>query len=182
MSTKSAGFLVGTLLAATIALPISSTPAWAGTTQGHAVVGAGDDVMRILSFSASSVDPAEGTATGQINFRDPAPNVDQDVDGTGDPSLADAPDGVSLEANVDCLWVEGNRAVVGGQITSASVPRYVGMLVQLYVEDGGPGGHSDRFSWGVYPAETETGCGSYPVAAYVDDAVSLESGDLQVQQ
>ena len=180
MPNISASFLVGTLLAATIMFPISPTQAWAGSARGHAVVGVGDDVLRIVSFSAASVNPDEGTATGQIDFHDPKPSVDQDVDGTGDPKLEDAPGGVRIQANVDCLFVDGNHAVVGGQVTSATVSRYVGMWVLLYAEDS-DGHKADRLSWGFYPAETDTGCGSFPVAAF-DDAVEIESGNLQVQQ
>ena len=182
MSNMSAGFLVGTLLAATIMFSVSSTPAWASSARGYAVVSVGDDVLRILSFSAASVNAEEGTATGQIDFHDSKPTVDQDVDGTGDPDLEDAPCGVRLQANVDCLHVQDNHAVVGGQVTSASVTRYVGMWVLLFVEDGGTGKGSDRFSWGFYPTATDTGCGSFPVAAFADEAMEIESGDLQVRQ
>jgi hypothetical protein len=180
MPNISAGFLIGTLLAATLMLPVPLTHAWAASVTGHTVVGGGDDVLRIVSFSATSLDQQEGTATGRVDFHDPKASVDQDVDGTGDPALADAPGGVRLEAAVDCLFVDGNHAVVGGQVTSASVSRYVGMWLLLYVEDGDSQGTPDRFSWGFYPVETETGCGSFPVAAH--SAVEIESGELRIRQ
>jgi hypothetical protein len=180
MPNISARFRIGTLLAATVVFPLLVTSAWAASVTGHAVVGVGDDVLRIVSVSATSLVRDEGTATGRVDFHDPKATADQDVDGTGDPSLKDAPDGVRLEAAVDCLWAEDNHAVIGGQVTSASVERYVGMWLLLYVEDGQFKGDRDRLSWGLYPVETQTGCGSFPLAAH--EAVDIESGELRVQQ
>jgi len=175
----STGSLVATLLATTIMTTAPLTHAWAASTTGHAVVDVGDEVLRIVSFSATSLNQEEGTATGQVDFHDPNATADQDVDGTGDPALEDAPAGVRLQANVDCLWVDGNQAVLGGQVTTASVSRYVGMWVLLYVEDGDQASR-DRFSWGFYPVETDTGCGSFPVVAH--SGIEIESGQLRVQQ
>jgi hypothetical protein len=180
MPKISAGFLVGTALAAAILLAAPFAPASAGAVRGQIVVSAGDDVLRIASFSAESVDPEKGTAIGQINFHDPKATVNQDVDGTGDETLKDAPDGVKLEANVDCLFLDKGQAVVGGQVTSATVERYVGMWVLLYVADGAVDGERDKFSWGFYPVETETGCGSFPLAAY--EPTDVDSGEIQVRE
>jgi len=180
MPNISAGLLAGTLLAATIMLPAPLTRAWAGSATGQAVVDLGDNVLKVLSFSASSIDPDEGTATGQIDFHDVQATANQDVDGTGDPALADAPGGVRVQANVDCLYVDGDQAVIGGQVTSASVSRYVGMWMVVFVEDVARGGKGDKFSWGFYPVETDTGCGSFPLVAH--DAMEIDSGDLHVQQ
>lgn len=84
-------------MAATIVVAVSLTPAWAASVTGHAVVGAGDDVLRIVSVDATSLDQHEGTATGRVDVHDPMPTVGQDVDGTGDPRLA-AHAGVDIES------------------------------------------------------------------------------------
>jgi hypothetical protein len=168
------------LLVATLMLPVPCTEAWAASATGHVAVALGDEGPRSLSFRAMSVNEQESTAAGEIDFHDPNPIANQDVDDTGEAHLEDAPGGVRLQANVDCLYVQGNQAVIGGQVTSASVPRYVGMWVLLFIEDGLNQSTRDRCSWGFYPAVTGTGCDSFPLAAH--DAIEIESGDLQVQQ
>jgi hypothetical protein len=181
MPNISAGVLIGTLLGATTMLFAPLPSAWGASATGHAVVGLGDDNLRILSFSATSVDPDESNATGQIHFQDPTPTLDQDVDRSGGPDLEDAPHGVTLQADVDCLQVDDHQAVIGGQVTRASVSRYVGNRVLLFVEDGSQSGSPSRVEWGFYEAATDTDCGSFPLAAH-DAAVEIESGVLQVQQ
>jgi len=173
-------FSVGTVLAATIVLVGPLAHAADPSATGHAVVGAGDDVLRIVSFSATGLGQGDASATGHIEFHDPKPMEDQDVDGTGDPELADAPEGVRLSANIDCLFVDGAQAVIGGQVTNATVSRYVGMWVLLFVEEGNGGRAPDMLSWGFYPLETEIGCGSFPLAAY--EPMPIESGHFSVQQ
>jgi hypothetical protein len=171
---------LATLLAATIALAGSLAHAAGSSATGHAVVNAGDDVLRILSFSATGLGQGDAGATGYIEFHDPKPMEDQDVDGSGDPALASLPEGVRLTASIDCLAVDGDQAIIGGQVTSATASRYVGMWVLLFVETGDGTRTSPMLSWGFYPYEAETGCGSFPFAAY--EPLPIESGHLSVQQ
>jgi len=104
--------------------------------------------------------------------------TDQDVDGTGDPALADAPSGVAMQAAVNCLAVEGNTAIVGGEVTHSNAARYVGKQVLLFVEDSSraPG----RLSWGFYEPQSNVFCWSFPWSAYTPEAIT--AGSLQVQQ
>jgi hypothetical protein len=115
-----------------------------------------------VSFSA--VTQGDGTALGYIDFRDPTPLLGQDVDGSGDPALADASSGVTLHAEVNCLAVVGTTAIVGGEVTSAEPTRYVGKQVLLFVEDSGRA--RGAFTWGFYEPQAGAYCGSFPWAAY----------------
>jgi hypothetical protein len=58
----------------------------------------------------------------------------------------------TLTAQLDCLKIMGNRAVMGGTVSSASIPEYLGVRVLLIVEDGGEGSKEsiDRYTWGIY--------------------------------
>ena len=53
---------------------------------------------------------------------------------------------MTLYAEVNCLAVEGNAAIVGGEVTHASVARYVGKQVLLFVEDSERSRGRDRSS------------------------------------
>lgn len=53
-------------------------------------------------------------------------------------------------AAVECLVVQGHRAVLMGLITSSSDPSYVGRRLVFWVEDNGtPGADLDGFNWSV---------------------------------
>ena len=65
-----------------------------------------DGTLRTVSFSATS--QRDNTVVGQIDIHDRTPIPNQDVDGTGDPALAGSPNGVNLNAQVDCLVIDGN--------------------------------------------------------------------------
>lgn len=53
-------------------------------------------------------------------------------------------------AAVECLVVQGHRAVLMGLITSSSDPAYVGSRLVFWVEDNGtPGAGVDGFNWSV---------------------------------
>ena len=77
-------------------------------------------------------------------------------DNTGGSSASAAT--VSVRVDVDCLRVSGNRAVMSGSITSATIPDYIGAQAILAVEDGGEGGNAsqDRFTWGLYHVNDPT--------------------------
>ncbi len=168
------GTLLVTLLSSAILPPGLVAEPRGGSATGHANLTFGDGILRGVSFSAVTHD--DGSVSGQIEFHDPAPMPDQDVDGTGDPALAESPFGVKLHAEVNCLVVDGDSAIVGGQVTSSDVARYVGKQVLLFVEDSE---HSrGGFTWGFYEAKDGVFCGSFPWAAYAP--VGTAGASLQV--
>jgi hypothetical protein len=170
-STQVWTFLAGSLLSAILR---PGPFAYAGSSSGRIGVVLDDGGLRTVSFSA--VADKNGDASGQIEIDDPTPLPDQDVDGTGDPALAESPDGVRLVALVNCLAVEGDTAIVGGVVAKASLPRYVGKQVLLFVEDSGKS--RGGFSWGFYEPGEYRFCGSFPWAAYSPEKIA--GGSLQV--
>ena len=115
-----------------------------------------DDGTRNIEFDAK-VD-ASGNASGQIKFTGPLSVPDQDVDGdgTGDPSATAST--LSLRVEVDCLKVDGNRAVLAGLVKESNVGAYIGRRMLLTVEDGGEGANAppDRYTWGQYRSKAAT--------------------------
>jgi hypothetical protein len=136
------------------------------------VAGAG---AATVSFSA--VIQGDGTALGYIDFRDPTPLLNQDVDGSADPALADASWGMTLHAEVNCLAVAETTAIVGGEVTSAEPARYVGKQMLLFVEDSGRA--RGGFTWGFYEPQAGAYCGTFPWAAYTPAPVL--GGSFRVQ-
>lgn len=101
-----------------------------------------DGETRFLQFHAR----LQGdTARGSMNFTDPSDVPDsEDAQGTN---------GAQITAQFDCLRIEGNRAVMGGAISSSNIPAAIGQRILLVVEDNGEGivaGDPDRLTWGVY--------------------------------
>ena len=84
--------------------------------------------------------------------------ADQDVDGGGDVNPGGTHANFTLTADVECLRIEGNRAVMAGAVSSSSIPGYIGVRTILVVEDGGEGVKNavDKFTWGVYRGATLT--------------------------
>jgi hypothetical protein len=165
-------FLAGSLLLAAILLP--GPAALAASATGDVSVALDDGSLRTVSFSAEA--GRDGDATGQIEIDDSTPLPDQDVDGTGDPALAESKSGVRLIALVNCLAVDGDTAIVGGVVAKATVARYVGKQVLLFVEDSGRA--RGGFTWGLYEPGEYRFCGSFPWAAYTPEKVA--GGSLQV--
>ncbi len=92
-----------------------------------------------------------GSVAGQLKLSGSVNVPDQDVDGEGTfagGSLVS----LSISVDVDCLAVNGNAAVVSGEIDDASVPAYVGRRALLSVVDNGEGAKEpgDQFMWGLY--------------------------------
>jgi hypothetical protein len=109
-----------------------------------------DDGTRNIEFNAKL--DASGAASGEIKFTGPLSVPDQDVDGdgTGDPSAEAST--LSLRVEVDCLKVDGNRAVLAGLVKESNISAYIGRRMLLTVEDGGEGANAppDRYTWGQY--------------------------------
>ena len=134
-----------------------------------------DGTLKTVSFDARS--QRGNTVIGQIDIQDRSPIPHQDVDGTGDPDLAGSPGGMELNAQVECLVVDGTVAVMGGQVTRADVARYVGKYVLLFVEDHGRA--QARLNWGFYESGARVSCESFPRAAY--SPVEVTGGTVKVR-
>jgi hypothetical protein len=141
---------------------------------GLAYLDFGGGTLGTVSFTATGLQ--DGAAFGQIDIDDPVPIPDQDVDGTGDPTLVASASGVILNADVNCLAVDGDTAIVGGLVTRSDVARYVGKQVLLFVEDSARS--HGWFSWGFYEPQGGVFCGSFPRASYTP--VEIAGGTLQV--
>lgn len=99
--------------------------------------------MKFVEFSARQA--ADGEATGEMIFSDPSAipvkDPDESSEKPGDP-------GVLVRAKFDCMKVEENRAVIGGEIFESNVPSVIGLRVLLVAEDNGEG--KDQLSWGIF--------------------------------
>ena len=134
-----------------------------------------DGTLKTVSFEATG--RRDDEVVGWIDIQDRTPIPPQDVDGTGDPDLAGSPDGMELNAQVDCLAVNGTAAVMGGPVTRADVARYIGKYVLLFVEDRGRA--QARINWGFYESGAEVSCESFPRAAY--SPVEVTGGTVKVR-
>lgn len=110
-----------------------------------------DDLTKSLEFTASSDE--RGTTTGHMTFADEARIREQDVDGAGAGDEREDPPSFFMEADLDTLTIENNRAVMSGLVRSSSRENYVGRWVQLVVEDDPERG--DKFIWRFCQVEAD---------------------------
>jgi hypothetical protein len=91
---------------------------------------------------------------------------------------------LGVEATVDCLRVVGNRAVLGGVITSswdAFGPFAPGNRLIFFVEDGAPGAGSDRVTRAVGPAPQFAGCDhTFGFDGFTDGRTLVTEGGILV--
>jgi hypothetical protein len=112
-----------------------------------------DDLTKSFEFDARSDE--RGTITGHMTFTDEATILEQDVDGAGDPPREEPPP-FSMQADLDSLTIEGNRALMSGTIRDSNRPGYIGKWIQLIVEDNGDGRErSDKFIWRLCQPEAD---------------------------
>ena len=144
-------FLFAFALAVLLLVPAAFAQSVSG---GFHVVSDGGN--RNIEFNAKLL--SNGNASGDLKFTGDLSVPDQDVDGdgTGDPSVTMTT--LSLRIDVDCLRVQGSRAVLAGQVRESSVSAYVGRRMLLTVEDGGEGKNAepDRYTWGQYRSTAAT--------------------------
>jgi len=107
-----------------------------------------------IKFNAEGY--SDGRASGAVEFSGPMSIPDQDVDGDGggDPGVKEGT--LSLSIDVDCMKVEGNRAVLSGLVKSASADTYIRRRMMLTVEDGEGEKAADRYTWGQYRGSEAT--------------------------
>ena len=106
--------------------------------------------IRTIEFNATGL--SGGRASGDLALTEPIALPDQDVDGSGEPEVRETT--LSLRVAVDCLNVERNRAVLGGQIRESNVQSYVGRRMLLTVEDNTE--NADRYTFGFYRSTLPT--------------------------
>lgn len=174
-SAQLSAILMTLLLSGILPLDALAQAGGGPSATGQAILEREGGEVRV-SFNA--VTTRDGLASGQIDFYDPFPLPEQDVDGTGDLALAVSRSGVALQAVVNCLAVDSGTAIVGGEVTHSNIPRYLGKQVLLFVEDSAKSG--GRFSWGFYERQANVFCDSYPWAAYTP--VTIAQGTLQIRE
>jgi hypothetical protein len=160
---RSQSLVTTALLLLSAIVPASALAQRAGSSvSGSVDVVLGDDLVRTIAFSAETL--GDGAAAGRIEFQSFDQMPDQDVDGTGDPQLAESKSGVTAVAEVNCVAIVGDMAVVGGQVVKAEPARYVGKQMLLLVEDSDRA--KGRFTFGFYESSEGVFCDSFRLAAY----------------
>jgi hypothetical protein len=108
---------------------------------------------RTIEFNATV---QSGRASGDLALTEPLALPDQDVDGAGDPEIKEST--LSLSVAVDCLKVQRNRAVLGGQVRESNVQSYAGRRMLLTIEDNAEAENPapDRYTFGFYRATLPT--------------------------
>ena len=129
--------------ATAIALLILATaPAvFAGNANGH-FQGADGSNVKTIDFTATG---GNGSGNGNIVFAGP---VDLPSDEDHPNAVKGHVQNFTLHADVDCVNISGNHAVVSGIVKQSSVDSYVGQRLLLAVEDNGAA--NSRFTWGTY--------------------------------
>jgi hypothetical protein len=167
---------VAALLSTTHPPGVLAQPLGAGVVSGHVSVVLDDGVERTIALSAAT--QRDGSAAGTIEFHDPSPVPDHDVDGTGDPALGESKSGVTVYAEVTCLFVAEHAAIVAGDVVKAEPARYVGKQIMVFLTDS----EKSRpvMSWGIYEPGQRVSCDIFPFAAY--DPVAIAGGRTEVKQ
>jgi hypothetical protein len=137
-----------TLVVAMLVLGVLSQRATSAFDSGPSATGGFHFLMedgntRFVQFHAR----LDGSnARGSMSYSGPSDSVGGE-EGTATTT------GVQMTADFDCMRVEGNRAVMGGAISSSNIAAAIGQRVLLVVEDNGEGivaEAPDRLTWGVY--------------------------------
>jgi hypothetical protein len=115
---------------------------------GHYQISIRDEPTRTIDFNARL--EHDGSTSGEMAFQDSPGHTDSKVSGeAGDDSTRP----FFVKANFDCLTVNGNSAVMSGNVTQASIEKYLGRRVLLVVQDNGHGeepAKRDKLTWGLY--------------------------------
>jgi hypothetical protein len=171
-----ASLAAAVLLSAVHPPGLLAQPSGAGTVEGRVNVVFEDGNSRTVALSAAT--QRDGTAAGLIEFHDPTPLPDQDVDGTGDPALAASKSGVTVYAQVTCLFVADQVAIVGGDVVKSDPERYVGKQILVFLTDSAKS--RGTMEWGLYEPEQRMSCDIFPFAAY--SPLEIAGGRTEVRQ
>lgn len=126
-----------------LATPLLAS-AQAGTANGRYRFIMEDELIKSLEFDAHTDE--RGTTTGFMQFNDEARVLFQDVDGTGEPP-PDEPVEFFMNADLDAMTIERNRAIISGVVRDSSYRSYIGKWVQLVIEDNDGIEVPDKFVW-----------------------------------
>jgi len=136
------------LLLVSLALPsLTLASADGPSASGSFQFSLDDGQLRNLEFNARVQN--NGRTIGEMTFSDQAAVPVPDPDDT---TAINSP-GAVMTAKLDCLQIEGNRAVMSGVISESSIANALGLRVLLVVEDNGEGVNiptPDKLTWGVY--------------------------------
>ena len=132
-----------------LATPLLAS-AQAGAANGRYKFIMEDELIKSLEFDARTDE--RGAATGFMQFTDEARILFQDVDGTGE-SPRDEPVEFFMNADLDSMTIEKNRAIINGVVRDSSYRSYIGKWVQLVIEDNDGIEVPDRFVWSICQPE-----------------------------
>ena len=146
------------LLLIVLALPMAASAEYGGLSADGSVRFSTNGLKGTIGFSAETDE--DGITTGQMTFSGSDGGPVQDVDGTGGTATGDLRPDLFFKADLDCMSVVRNEAVMSGVITDATRKDYVGRQVVLVVMDNGGGAANsksrDRLTWGVYQQSEKT--------------------------
>ena len=114
-----------------------------------------DGQPKFLKFNARTQN--NDRTVGEMTFTDPNASPGGDPDTPGAPNAPAT--GISMRASFDCLRIDGNRAVMSGEIVESNILTAIGLRVLLVVEDSGEGVNvstTDKLTWGVYQNSANT--------------------------
>jgi hypothetical protein len=85
---------------------------------------------------------ASGAISGEITIQDDAAATDATAEAEASPPFF-------IKAEINCLTIKGNQALLSGNVTDASVERYIGGQLALLAvdEDGDSSQKPDRLTW-----------------------------------
>jgi len=127
---------------AVVLVPLTSANNSGPSSNGEFSFSLEDGAARLVQFHART--NSDGSTRGELTYSDPTTLPDSE-EGFGS--------GLFAKANIDCLVINGNKAVMSGEITEASVGDYLGNRILLVVEDNDEGKKAtdlDKLAWGVY--------------------------------
>lgn len=134
---------------AVVSVPLTSANNSGPSSNGEFSFSLEDGAARLVQFHARK--NSDGSTKGELTYSDPTTLPDSE-DNFGS-------SGLFAKASIDCLVINGNKAVMSGEITEASIGDYLGNRILLVVEDNGEGKKAadlDKLAWGVYHLVTPT--------------------------
>ena len=123
---------------------VTSGPSAKGKFEIRAIDG---NPARDLEFTAETND--DGTLIGEAVFKDAV----MAEESSGEDPTAKGEKPLYLKADLDCLVVKSNKAIMSGSISQSSLETYLGRRILLVVQDNGGSENPqarDKVTWGVY--------------------------------